>query len=134
MKKTSISLLTILALVATSTFVISQDAPPERQRPAGGGGPGGRGPGGPGGGRGFNFPLMAALDTDKDGKLSKEEIANASAALATLDADKNGELSREEMMGARGPRGGGAGGPAGADGAPRRPRTTTPPPAGGDGN
>ena len=45
--------------------------------------------------------LMRALDTDKDGKLSKAEIAAASTALLTLDKDENGELSAEELRGQR---------------------------------
>ena len=31
------------------------------------------------------FPVMAALDADKDGKISKSEIENATAALKKLD-------------------------------------------------
>jgi Ca2+-binding EF-hand superfamily protein len=40
---------------------------------------------------------MRVLDLDKDGALSAEEIANASAALLTLDTDGDGALSREEL-------------------------------------
>jgi Ca2+-binding EF-hand superfamily protein len=40
---------------------------------------------------------MHALDTDKDGELSAEEIANAPAALKTLDKDGDGKLNREEL-------------------------------------
>ncbi|MBN1344737.1 MAG: EF-hand domain-containing protein [Phycisphaerae bacterium] len=42
-------------------------------------------------------PLMVALDADKDGELSAEEIANAAAALKALDTDGDGKLSREEI-------------------------------------
>jgi len=42
-------------------------------------------------------PLMTALDADKDGELSAEEIEKAVAALKTLDKDADGKLSREEL-------------------------------------
>jgi len=57
-------------------------------------------------------PLMAALDADRDGELSAEEIANAAEALKTLDADGDGRLSREELR----PRFPGPGGPGGFGG------------------
>ena len=95
------------------------------------GGFGGRGRGGPGGGFGGPgggpppemmmrmIPVLAALDADKDGTISKSEIENASAALKKLDKDNDGELSGEEMapdfsaMRGRGGRGGFGGGPGG---------------------
>ena len=43
------------------------------------------------------MPVLAALDQDKDGILSKAEIANATAALKTLDKNKDGKLDQEEM-------------------------------------
>jgi Ca2+-binding EF-hand superfamily protein len=42
-------------------------------------------------------PLLRVLDADADGKLSKEEIENASKALLELDKDKDEELSAAEM-------------------------------------
>ena len=42
-------------------------------------------------------PVMAALDANKDGKLDKEEIANAARALLTLDKNNDGELTMEEI-------------------------------------
>jgi phosphoglycolate phosphatase-like HAD superfamily hydrolase len=42
-------------------------------------------------------PLMAALDTDKDGAISAAEIAAAATALKTLDKDGDGVISAEEM-------------------------------------
>ena len=101
------------------------------ERPSSGEGPrfGGRnefdGPG-----RGFRpppHPLMAALDTSKDGKLSAEEISAAAVALATLDKNGDGVLGREELRPAFGPRDGfegegrrrrGRGGPDGIGGKP----------------
>lgn len=67
------------------------------------GGPGGRpqGPGGPGGpgGRGMMMlPVMTALDVNKDGELSAEELKNAPKALATLDKSKDGKLDTAELM------------------------------------
>ncbi len=79
-------------------------APQEGQRP----GPGGFGT------PGRVLPLMEALDTDKDGQLSPEEIENAVASLKKLDKDNDGKLSQEEIGWP--PRGRGMGGPAGFGG------------------
>ena len=51
-----------------------------------------------GGGEGFRIPnpLLIALDTDKDGNLSAEEIENATAALKTLDKNNDGRLDQVE--------------------------------------
>lgn len=54
-------------------------------------------------------PLLRALDTDKDGKLSAAEIAAAPASLKTLDKNGDGVLDEEELrppMRGRGPEGG----------------------------
>ena len=56
-------------------------------------------------------PLMMAIDTNKDGELSAEEIANASANLAKLDKNGDGKISREELFAAMG-RSGSEGGQA----------------------
>lgn len=80
-----------VALLAGASVVMAQ--PPE--------GPDGPGPGGPGG-----PPIMAALDTDRDGELSAEEIEGASAALRTLDEDDDGCLKGDEIHPRR-PEGGG---------------------------
>jgi len=60
------------------------------------------------GGRGGRFPssLMQVLDADGDGELSAKEIENATAALKTLDKDKNGKLTRQELAPAFGQPGG----------------------------
>lgn len=70
-------------------------------------------------------PLLEALDTDKDGALSKEEIANAVESLTALDEDGNGRLSQEESglkskdeRKRGGPSGGGPGGQGGQGGPP----------------
>lgn len=86
------------------------------------GGPEGRGgPGGAGGPRGFMmmFPLMKALDTDKDGEISAREIKKAVAALKSLDKDEDGKLSEEELrpeMPGGGPGAPGGGAPSGPGG------------------
>jgi hypothetical protein len=43
------------------------------------------------------FALMEALDTNKDGKLSADEIKAAPQALKKLDKNKDGKLSAEEI-------------------------------------
>jgi len=61
------------------------------------------------------FPLMTALDADRDGEISAAEMKNAAAALQKLDKDGNGRLTRDEF----GPPPGRFGGPGfGGRGAP----------------
>jgi len=43
--------------------------------------------------------LMRALDTDRDGELSKAELAAASKTLGKLDRNGDGKLSRYELVG-----------------------------------
>ncbi len=43
-------------------------------------------------------PLVEALDLDKDGQISPEELKQATESLKKLDKNKDGVLSREEMM------------------------------------
>ncbi len=74
---------------------------PGQGRPdAGGGRPGGDRPGqgrpGQGGFRPPN-PVMEAIDKNKDGTLSPEELKNAAKALAALDKNKDGKIDQEEM-------------------------------------
>lgn len=97
MKQTYSILLAVGALAAAPVIALAQDNPPPRGR----GGPGGNRP---------RPPLMAALDANKDGEISAEEIANAATALKALDKNGDGKLSRDEIRPARGPRGGGPGG------------------------
>jgi hypothetical protein len=53
-------------------------------------------------------PVIAALDADRDGVISAEEIENAPNALLQLDTNGDGELTREELQPeGRPPRGGG---------------------------
>lgn len=66
------------------------------------GGPfGGQQGGGREGGRDFRGPpnpLLDALDTNRDGELSAEEIEGAAAALRKLDKNKDGKLASSELM------------------------------------
>ena len=83
----------------------------EERKPAreaakkGGGGRGGFGPGGPGGGRGFGpgpmlaGPLLDALDSDKDGKLSEAELV-AGAKLFAADAGTKGTVTEKQLAAA----------------------------------
>ncbi|MEA3211978.1 MAG: hypothetical protein QOE70_5035 [Chthoniobacter sp.] len=106
-------LLTVLALGASSLLASAQEA--KKDAPAGG-------PGGPGGPGGRPIPpIIAALDTNKDGVIDATELANATASLKALDKDGDGKLSPEELRPARGP--GGPGGDRGPrEGGDRGPR------------
>lgn len=44
------------------------------------------------------IPVLEVLDANKDGVISAEEIANASAALKTLDANNDGKLDPQEFL------------------------------------
>ncbi|MGE3817832.1 MAG: hypothetical protein AB7I30_00200 [Isosphaeraceae bacterium] len=83
-----------------------RDAPGPRGRP----GPGGPFQGGP-------SPVIAALDLDRDGEISAEEIRDAARSLKALDRDGDGKLTPEELR----PRPMGPGGPppGDLDGPPR---------------
>jgi hypothetical protein len=131
------SFLALVLSVVLSGVAAAQDppagGPPADGPPVGGakaeGGRGGPGMGGRGFGRGGGlqlprFPLLEALDQNKDGKLSKQEIDGAVEALKSIDKDSDGKLSQEEIgwppafmgrggpgMGGRGFRGGPGGGP-----------------------
>ena len=103
---------TILTALALGTSVLAAGAqdfgPPPDGGPGGGGpgggGPGGGGPGGGGPGRGGPrhrpppLPLVLALDTNHDGIIDSNEIANASAALLTLDKNGDGVLTPDEYL------------------------------------
>ncbi len=98
------SLVVLIAAVAVMSLVaVSLAQPPGEE-------PGKRE--GPRPGRGFGpppMPLIEALDANRDGQLSAEEIAAASQALKKLDKDGDGKLSAEELR----PRGFGPGVPGG---------------------
>ena len=78
------------------------------------------------------LPVLQALDTNQDGEISGDEIANAVKALKSLDKDGNGKLTMEELMPTRGQREGGQPGQGGRpDGF--RPDNNGRPPAAGQG-
>jgi hypothetical protein len=110
--------LVVLAVAWLGSLAFAQLSEERRGPPPGGGdGRPGRGPeqGPPGGEfRPPLHPLMIALDADKDGELSAEEIANASAALKKLDKNADGILNREELRPQGGPQRPGFGGPGNA--------------------
>jgi Ca2+-binding EF-hand superfamily protein len=70
-------------------------------RPPKDGGPGGAGPeqAGPGGPGPHGPNFMRVIDANKDGKLSKNELAKAADKFAELDENKDGELDPHELMG-----------------------------------
>jgi len=124
-----------VALGLSSLGVLAQqDGPPQGPPPDGAnqGPPDGMPPqgGGPRGMRRRPPPIILALDTNHDGIIDADEIANAPAALRTLDTNGSGQLTIEELMGPRPRRGGmGPGGGQGPDAGP----PTGPPPDGTNG-
>ncbi|MFN9719865.1 MAG: hypothetical protein ACK58L_14290 [Planctomycetota bacterium] len=122
MKPVKISTLVLSLFLSASAMA----QPPESRGPGRPEGrPGEGGPGGREGREGGRFrmpnPLADAIDKDKNGELSPEEIADAATALKTLDRNNDGKIDSTEMrpnfegMGRGGF--GGPGGEAGADGA-----------------
>ena len=65
--------------------------------PADGSRPGRSAGGRPAGGTRPVDPVMLALDADSDRTLSAAEIANAPRSVAALDANKDGKLTRDEL-------------------------------------
>ena len=100
----------ILMFAILATLSMSSLAHAQRGGQRGEGGP----RGGQRGGQRPASPMMTALDANKDGKLSAEEIANAATALKTLDKNKDGVIDANELAPPRGP--GGPGGQGGAQG------------------
>jgi len=89
-----------LANPAVQSGTSGQDGPPPQD---GQGGPGGNQDGPPGpppGGPGRHHPpspLMQALDTNHDGTLEADEIANASESLKKLDKNGDGKITPDEL-------------------------------------
>jgi hypothetical protein len=123
MKKKIAPFLMALALTLPALISTAQDAdtprPPRGPRPPQREGAGPAGPGEPG--QRPMPPLIAALDTNHDGVIDAEEIANASAALRKLDQNGDGKLTMDEL---RPPR------PDGAPSSDGQPRPRRQPPAG----
>jgi EF hand len=89
-------MLTILALGASAFIASAQDTNAVPDGPS----PGRHGHHPP-------DPLMLALDTNHDGVIDADEIANASAALIMLDKNGDGKLTRDELRPPRPPQDGG---------------------------
>jgi Ca2+-binding EF-hand superfamily protein len=72
---------------------------PEELKATAGAQQGERGPRGRDGAPGYRRmdPLAADIDVDRDGTLSAAEVAGAGQALAALDANKDGQLTMEEI-------------------------------------
>lgn len=86
-----------IALAGAITLALLAEAA-TAQPPGRPGAPGGRGGAGPG--RGFRMPqlpLMLALDTDKDGQISAQEIESSAKALKELDKNGDGSLDQAEL-------------------------------------
>ncbi|NOX55298.1 MAG: hypothetical protein GXP27_12845 [Planctomycetes bacterium] len=74
-----------------------------RGGPRGFGGPGRFGPRAAGGPRGFAPPRISEkIDTNRDGKISREELERAVSKFDELDADGDGQLDLRELFGAPG--------------------------------
>ena len=81
----------LIAFGASMTFAQEKDQPPPR-----------------GPGEGMHRPpppIIAALDLNHDGVLSKDEIAKASESLKTLDKNGDGQLTPDEIRPPRRPEG-----------------------------
>ncbi|MDP7014552.1 MAG: PEP/pyruvate-binding domain-containing protein [Pirellulaceae bacterium] len=90
--------------IGLSSVVVAQGQPP-------------RGPQPPGGGRGGfqppKPPVLEALDANKDGEISAQELRNAVEALRKLDKNRDGEIAGSELQPAGIPFAGRGGGPGG---------------------
>ena len=98
--KTTMKITLALAALAAAAFTApAQDngGPPDGGPPGGG-----SSNGGPPEGQGFRrpppLPLVLALDTNHDGIIDSNEIANASAELLTLDKNGDGQLTTNEYL------------------------------------
>lgn len=86
----------IVGLSISITMMAFAQPPQNPQAPGVEGRPGEERPRQPGGPPRVQ-PLMVALDSNKDGELSAEEIANAPTSLKTLDKNKDGKLTPDEL-------------------------------------
>jgi hypothetical protein len=83
--KTTLALLTLAASALAASAQDNNGSPPKN-------GPGPRGHHPP------PLPVVTALDTNHDGVIDSNEIANASAALKTLDKNGDGQLTADEYL------------------------------------
>jgi EF hand len=89
MKTTTQLALALLALGVSTLALRAQDDQPPMFGPPGPG---------PGGHRPPPLPLVMALDTNHDGIIDSNEIANAPAELLTLDKNHDGRLTPDEYL------------------------------------
>ena len=97
------SLAATIVFAAATTVATAQDTgAPGPERPRAGE------PRGDVRGAGRVMAIVAALDANKDGEISADELTNAAAALKTLDKNNDGKLTAEEFrpQPMRGPRDG----------------------------
>ncbi|MGB7746402.1 MAG: hypothetical protein WBN75_03865 [Verrucomicrobiia bacterium] len=81
---------TTLALLALAASALAASAQDNNGSPPNGPGPRGHHP--------PPLPVVTALDTNHDGVIDSNEIANASAALKTLDKNGDGQLTADEYL------------------------------------
>ena len=102
MMSTRLTLKTLIAVGAVSTLAATMTLLNAQQPPAGAAGAGGRGGfGGRGGGGrgGVATPLFAALDTDKDGSLTRAEFrATLDAWFTAADTTKSGAVTSDQLL------------------------------------
>jgi hypothetical protein len=108
--KLKLFLATTLMIGTTAMLLAEDNRPPQGNRPSGSR-PSGSPQGGQGGGQRPPFPIVDALDANKDHVIDAGELANAVAALQKLDKNGDGKLTLDEYMPAR--PSGGQGGPGG---------------------
>ncbi len=105
MRKILLTVATLLALAGTAALAETATTVPAGQPP-----PGERN--GHHKKRPPHNPLMAALDTNRDGELSADEIARAPQSLLELDQNHDGKIDRQELRPPRPERGPDANRPA----------------------
>jgi Ca2+-binding EF-hand superfamily protein len=93
MKSKTKIILTMLTLGTSALVASAQD---NNDGLPGGGGQGG--PHGPGRHHHSPLPIVSVLDTNHDGIIDSNEIANASTALLTLDKNGDGQLTADEYL------------------------------------
>lgn len=132
MKITNTIMLALLTLTASTILANAQDLggpPPGGERPSPEMGP----PGGPERWGPHHPPrslLFEALDTNHDGIIDSNEIANAAAALKKLDKNGDGKLTPDELRPQRPPHPDGDWGPPARMGRGRPPGPPGQPPGG----
>jgi len=97
-KLTALIIATTLSLGVITTHAVDEEKKGERQQRGEKQGKGQKRPGG-------RNPILAVLDTNRDGTLSAAEMQNAVSALQKLDKNGDGNLTQEELVPNRGNKG-----------------------------